>query len=218
MSLSSWTEEVPRKPLTARRIDMQTGACFTLKKGELLKVIDPLGGQVSDLFCFSLEDSREALSAGRSIDYNDTLFLTKGHKLYSNRSRVFLEILEDSCGRHDFLLTPCSLKMFQIVAQNEAYHPSCLENLAKNFAPRGLAEDAISTTFNIFMNVQVDPQGQIKIEAPLSKAGDSILFEAHADLIVGLTACSHEETNGGTLKPIDYEIYEVTTSPRSAYV
>lgn len=208
MSLSPWSEEGSTKLAKhSQRIDVQKGACFTLRKGELLKVIDPLGKQVSDLFCFSLEDPQESLSAGRSIDYNDTIYLTAGHKLYSNRSRVFLEILEDTCGRHDFLLTPCSLKMFQLVAEDEEYHPSCLENLAKSFGPHGIPEDAISTTFNIFMNVQVQPQGQIQIQEPLSKAGDYVLFEAHADLIVGLTACSHEGTNGGVLKPIDYEIY-----------
>lgn len=208
MSLSPWSEEVSAKLVKrSQRIDMQKGACFTLRKGELLKVTDPLGKQVSDLFCFSLEDPRESLSAGRSIDYNDTIYLTAGHKLYSNRSRVFLEIIEDTCGRHDFLLTPCSLEMFQRVAENNDYHPSCLENLTKGFCSHGISEDAISTTFNIFMNVRVDPQGQIRIEEPLSKAGDYVLFEAHADLIVGLTACSHEGTNGGVLKPIDYEIY-----------
>ncbi|MBC7370080.1 MAG: urea carboxylase-associated family protein [Bdellovibrionaceae bacterium] len=189
------------------RIDIQKGVCFPLLKGQVLKVIDPYGEQVSDLFCFNLHDNAESLSAGRSIDYNDTIYLTTGHKLYSNRSNVLLEILEDRCGRHDFLMTPCSLKMFQIVAQSEDYHPSCHENLALNFAAHKITPDQISTTFNIFMNVQVAAAGEIKIERPLSKSGDFILLKAHTDLLVGLTACSHEETNGGTLKPIDFEIH-----------
>ena len=189
------------------RIDAQKGICFQLLKGQTLKVIDPVGEQVSDLFCFKLADPGESLSAGRSIDYNDSIYLSVGHKLYSNRSEVLLEILEDTCGQHDFLMTPCSLKMFQIVSQSNEYHPSCHENLAKNFAPHGISEDSISTTFNIFMNVRVNPAGVIKIEKPVSKAGDFIVFEAHTDLLVGLTACSHEETNAGKLKPIDFEIY-----------
>jgi uncharacterized protein YcgI (DUF1989 family) len=184
----------------------QTGYAFRLAKGSTLKVIDPMGQQVSDLFCFSEADLSESLSSGRSIDYNDTVFLTAPHKLYSNRSQVMMTILEDSCGRHDFLLTPCSLKMFQVVAGKEIYHPSCHENLAKSLTEFGVNPDQISTTFNIFMNVVIASTGQIAIRPPVSKAGDWVLFRAEMDLIVGLTACSHEETNNGVCKPIHFEI------------
>ncbi len=184
----------------------QTGFAFRLVQGSTLKVIDPHGQQVSDLFCFSATDLNESLSAGRSIDYADTVFLTAGHQLFSNRSRPMLTILEDTCGRHDFLLTPCSLKMFQLVAGAEIYHPSCHENLAENLAEFGVGPDQISTTFNIFMNVPVKSSGEITILPPTSTAGDFILFRAEMDLFVGLTACSHEETNNGTCKPIHFEI------------
>lgn len=56
------------------------------------------------------------------------------------------------------------------------------------------------------MNVSLSPLGQIAIRPPNSKAGDFVLFKALADLLVGLTACSHEETNNGVLKPIQYQI------------
>ncbi|KHD89360.1 MAG: urea carboxylase-associated protein [Bdellovibrio sp. ArHS] len=182
----------------------QTGAAFLLRQGELLRVTTPEDHQVADLFCFNARDLWESLSAGRSIDWAETIYLTEGHHLYSNRSNPMLTILGDSCGRHDFLMTPCSLRMFQIVAGNNDYHPSCHENLAKNLAEFGIHEDQISTTFNIFMNVTVDGTGGVTIECPKAKAGDSILFLAEMDLVVGLTACSHEGTNHGTCKPIWY--------------
>jgi hypothetical protein len=175
----------------------RSGICFSLKKGQRLKVMDPYGEQVSDLYCFNSEDLKESLSSGRSIDYNDTIFLTTGHTLYSNRCSAMLRIVEDSCGRHDFMLTPCS---------SEDCHPSCHENLAIHFAPHGIHDDDISTTFNIFMNVEVEPNGSIRIEKPKSLAGDQIVFEACMDLLVGLTACSHEQTNNGHCKPIHFEI------------
>jgi len=192
--------------LSLHEIPPQSGAGFTLRKGRALKITDPAGLQVADFFCFSLHDPREALSSGRSIDYNDTLRLTRGHALYSNRSEVMAVIQEDTCGRHDFLMPPCSLRMFQLVAGDEAYHPSCHENLAKAFAPFGLGEDQISTAFNLFMNVETAPDGGLSILPPLSKAGDYIVLEARMDLIVGLTACSHEESNAGAFKPVRYEL------------
>lgn len=191
-----------------RQIPPQKGTCFPLKKGHHLKVITPQHQQVSDLFCFNASDYRESFSAGRTIDYNDSIFLSTGHTLYSNQSQPMLKIFEDTCGRHDVLLTPCSLKMFQIVAgDDDYYHPSCHENLARHFGPFGIDEHEISTTFNIFMNVRLNNKGAIKIEPPLAQAGDYVVFEACMDLLVGLTACSHEETNNRICKPIHYQIY-----------
>lgn len=158
------------------------------------------------MFCFNAQDLSESLSAGRSIDYNDQIYLTTGHQLYSQRSNPLLEIVEDTCGRHDFLMTPCSLRMFQIIAGNEEYHPSCHENLCNAFSPHGIHHDHIATTFNIFMNVTVSPEGKLEILPPKSKAGDYIVFKALTDLIVGLTACSHEGSNNGTFKPIHYQV------------
>jgi hypothetical protein len=68
-------------------LEPQTGVGFTLQSGQLLKIIDPQGEQVSDLTAFSLADKREWLSSGRTIDYANTIYLTTGHTLYSNRSR-----------------------------------------------------------------------------------------------------------------------------------
>ena len=61
----------------------------------------------------------EWLSSGRTIDYANTIYLTTGNILYSNRSRPMWTIVEDTVGRHDFLLTPCSLEMFRILYQDQ---------------------------------------------------------------------------------------------------
>ena len=58
------------------------------------------------------------------------------------------------------------------------------------------------------MNVQFDTNGKLSVDPPLSKAGDYVLFEAEMDLIVALTACSAEDSNGGSFKPIHYEIID----------
>ena len=200
--------ETPMQILTQYHIEPQTGVGFRLKKGQRLRVIDPQGEQVSDLMAFADGDTSEWLSSGRSIDYNNTIYLTTGHILYSNKSNPMFTILEDKVGRHDFLLTPCSPEMFKKLYHYEGYHPSCFENLAKNLAPFGIEESSIPTTFNIFMNVLVLPNGELKIDPPPSRPGDYILLQAEMDLIVGLTACSAELSNNGTFKPIDVEVLD----------
>lgn len=192
--------------MNLRTLAPQTGCAFILKRGMSLKVMDPAGGQVADLFCVSLEDPLDTLSSGRSIDYNETIYLTTGHSLFSHRGKAMLRILKDTCGCHDFLVTPCSLQMFQMISQTQDYHPSCQENLARHLGKFGVKEAQISTTFNIFMNIAVQPDGKIKIARPRTEPGDHIILEAVMDLIVGLTACSDEQTNDGACKPVSFEI------------
>ncbi len=192
--------------MTTARLAPQTGTAFILSAGETLRVIDPTGEQVADLMTFS-RDARPAwLSAGRTFDYNNTVYLTTGHVLYSNRSAPMLTITADSVGRHDFLYTPCSAEMFALLYGEAGHHPSCLENLATNLAEYGFTADDIPTTFNIFMNVVIAEDGSLSIKPPRSRAGDYIDLRAEMDLIVGLTACSAELSNNHRLKPIDYEI------------
>jgi len=187
-------------------IKKQTGAAFTLKKGQKLKVVDPQGEQVSDMVLFNANDTREKISSGKTLDFEENILITKGNFLWSNRSRKMMEILEDTNGRNDFLLAPCSPETFQIMYNNPEYHPSCFENLYTNLEKFNIQPDDVPTAFNIFMNVQFASDGKLSVEPPLSKAGDYVLFEAQMDLIVALTACSAEDSNGGSFKPIHYEI------------
>lgn len=188
------------------RIPPQSGRAFKLRRSEVLRVSDPFGEQVSDLFAFKDGDSACSLSSGRSIDYAGKIFLTTGDGLYANDSRRMFTILADTVGRHDFLLTPCSQQMFELLYQHHGHHPSCFENLQHAFQPFGIRPEQISTTFNIFMKVDVDAQGTVSVETPASKAGDFVELRADMDLICALTSCSAEKSNNGSFKPIDYEI------------
>lgn len=180
---------------------------FTLNRGQRLTVIDPEGEQVADLVAFVRDDVDEVISSGRTIDYASRLFLTKGDPIYSNRSNVLLEIVEDTVGRHDFLLTPCSADTFRIIYGDEHPHRGCFGNLAAALEPYGIGPDRIPVAFNVFMHVAIDGQtGEIAVKPPLSRANDRVVFEAKADLIVGLTACSALQSNNFSFKPIVYEI------------
>lgn len=188
-------------------IKKQSGTAFKLKKGQKLKVIDPQGEQVSDMVLFNAEDVREKISSGKTLDFEESILISKGNWLWSNRSRKMMKILEDTNGRNDFLLAPCSPETFKIMYNNPDYHPSCFENLYTNLDKFGIEPDDVPTAFNIFMNVQFDKNGKLSVDPPLSKAGDYVLFEAEMDLIVALTACSAEDSNNGSFKPIHYEIF-----------
>ncbi|MGH7623394.1 MAG: DUF1989 domain-containing protein, partial [Gemmatimonadaceae bacterium] len=134
--------------LTRHHLEPQTGVALAIAAGQLLRIIDPQGEQVSDLVSFALHDTGEWLSSGRTIDYANTIYLTTGHTLYSNRSRPMWTIVGDTVGRHDFLLTPCSPDTFKIIYGKMEHHPSCFENLATALAALGVPSDSIPTTLN----------------------------------------------------------------------
>ena len=188
-------------------IPPRSGTAFELREGQQLKVIDPQGEQVADLVAFNRHDTAEAISNGRTFDYLGKIFIGRGDPVYSNRSRVMFDIIEDTVGRHDFLLTPCSADTFRIIYGHQHPHRGCLGNLSEALSPFGIETDRIPPAFNVFMNVPIDGKtGELSVQPPLSRAGDHILIQARMDLIIGLTACSAEQSNNYAFKPIHYEI------------
>jgi uncharacterized protein len=190
-------------------IPPRSGRAFRLAKGRRLKVIDPQGEQVADMLAAFSGDTAEIMSSGRTFDYLEKIYLSTGDTIYSNRSRPMLTILEDTVGRHDFLLTPCSADTFRIIYGDRDPHHGCFGNLAEVLGPHGIGSDQIPACFNIFMNVELDGvTGRFAVKPPLSKANDYIVFQAELDLVIGLTACSAPQSNNYRLKPIQFEIMD----------
>jgi uncharacterized protein YcgI (DUF1989 family) len=177
----------------------------------VLRIIDPEGEQVADVAAFAAGDTRERFSSGRTIDYAETALVTTGHALYSTRSRAMMTIVEDTAGRHDLLLAPCSAELFRILHSVQGYHPNCLDNLAEALAEYAIPKDAIADTFNAFMNVEIGKDGHVQVNAPVSRAGDFVALRAEFDLFIGVAACSSEATNNGSLKPVVVEVSEANT-------
>lgn len=189
-------------------IPPRSGVSFILKKGQRLTVVDIEGEQVSDLICYNLHDKAEYLSSGRTIDYAETILLTKGHSFYSNRSNIMFQMIEDTVGRHDFLLTPCSADTFRIIYGHTQPHRGCFGNLCEALKEYGISPDNIPISLNLFMHVTVNGEtGKVAVLPPKSKAGDYVILEASMDLVIGLTACSAEMSNNYAFKPIGYMVH-----------
>lgn len=184
-------------------IGAQSAHSLVLLRGDILRIVDRCGKQVADLAMFSLQNYADGFSAGRTIDYNQSIRIGRGDILYSGASNAMARVIEDTIGTHDMLLAPCSEKMF---ARRGAFkHPSCHANLVAALAPFGIGNDSVRATLNIFMDVRVDESGHVRIEEPASHAGGVFAVKALEDLAVGVAACSSELTNAGLCKPIYYQ-------------
>ena len=126
-------------------------------------------------------------------------------------------IVEDTVGRHDFLLTPCSPETFSIIYETTGHHPSCFENLVQGLAPFGIVAGRDPDDAQRLHERRRD-RGQrgADILPPRSRAGDHLLLRAEMDLIVGVTACSAELSNNGSFKPIDVEVHAPPAAPEPA--
>ncbi|MDQ3206352.1 MAG: urea carboxylase-associated family protein [Pseudomonadota bacterium] len=157
---------------------------------------------------FAREGLSEYLSSGRSIDYASRPWLTVGDTLYPNRSRPMFSIVEDTCGRHDFTLTPCSSDTFPIIYGETGNRPGCEGNLVQALQPWGVDVDRIPIAFKVFMDVSVDgSSGRIAAKPPLSRPRDRTRLRAEMPLLVGMTACSAAQSNNFHYKPIDFMIH-----------
>jgi uncharacterized protein YcgI (DUF1989 family) len=188
-------------------IPPRSGTAFVVERGATLAIVDPQGEQVADLVVFAADDPREHLSNGRTFDYEGTIALTAGNRLWSNRSRPLLAIVRDDCGSHDFLLAPCNRDTWRLCYGGDHDDvPGCFGNLAAALAPLGIEPDQIPIAFNVFMRVDVGSDGRLTVRPPRSRAGDVFTVRAEERLIVGLTACSAEQSCNGRFKPIQYRI------------
>ncbi|HIW02807.1 MAG TPA: urea carboxylase-associated family protein [Candidatus Protoclostridium stercorigallinarum] len=187
-------------------IEPCTGMRIRVKKGSVITVTDVCGGQVADLFAETDGDASEFISPGVTIDVNGSLGLKIGDTVYSNRYRPMLRVIADDVGVHDLIHPCCRKEMYDLFYGNGEGHPNCLDNINGCL---GRKYDII-TPVNLFMNTAISPDGTLTVARPLSGAGDSIVFRAEEDIVIGVAACSvsESECNGGECTPIAVAVEE----------
>ena len=82
----------------------------------------------------------------------------------------------------------CSTRLGEIIGRG-ASDRTCQENLTEALAPYGLTGDDINDVFNVFMNVDMDPNGRFTLKVPTTVKGDHIDLRAEMDILAGISAC-----------------------------
>jgi uncharacterized protein YcgI (DUF1989 family) len=189
-----------------RVVPAASGVGLRLQRNERLRVIDPEGGQSGDLLAYS-QDGRERLSNGRTFDYGGKIYVSTGDVLWSDLSNSMLTIVSDQVGRHDFLYASCTVEMYRMEYKVVGYHPNCADNLRSALRELGIEPGPLPTAFNLFMNVDIMPDGRLAIAPPRSRAGDSIVLRAEMDLAIALSSCPASTCNGGAPpRPLAFEV------------
>ncbi|MCS0505114.1 DUF1989 domain-containing protein [Ancylobacter mangrovi] len=180
---------------------------FAMDRGEVLRITDLEGQQVADLVCFNRHNTAEKLSVHVTMMDQGSIYMVKGKSLLSNDCNSLMTLTEDTCGRHDLLAGSCN-EGANFKRYGLHHTPNCRCNLEVALAPFGLPLREIPYSFNVFMNVDLKPDGAIRTVEPLSKAGDFVELRADMDLIVGISNCPSDQgpCNGYKLTPLRVEV------------
>ena len=190
---------------------------FTMRRGQICRVVDLEGRQVADFICFNLQDYEDKFSPENTQSLNGTLYLTTGHHLFSTKATQLMTITADTCGVHDLIAGSCS-------EYTNAYRygvrgtPNCRSNFEQALRPYGIPMAEIPYSFNIFMNVPVSTEGKTAIQEPRSKPGDYIDLRANIDLLVAISNCPQERNPCNGWKPTTLQVlvYEVEPTGKGA--
>ncbi len=193
------------------------GMAFTMRAGQVCRVIDLEGKQVADFICFNLRDYTDKLSPENTQLLNGTLFLRTGHHLFSTKAAPLMTLGTDTCGVHDLISGSCSeyTNAFRYGVRGT---PNCLSNFERALRPYGIGLAEIPYSFNIFMNTPVSADGRTAIQEPASKPGDYLDLRANTDLLVAISNCPQERNpcNGWNPTTLGVVVYEVEPTGRGA--
>lgn len=182
---------------------------FEIAAGERLEVVDVEGQQCCDLVCFDAENPRERASTHATVMRNGSVYLTAGHRIYSTSQQPLMDMVADSVGAggHDLLAGMCSEESTRSKF-GIADAPNCTDNLRQALEPFGIGPELIVDSLNLFMRMPVEPDGSVRIEEPLSKAGDSVVLEAIRPCLIAISNCPQEwgTTNARALTNIGLHV------------
>lgn len=184
-------------------VPARTGAAVPVRRGQTLRIINVEGGQICDFICFNLQNFKEKLSTGETVNFNTiigdkgSIYLTVGKRIYSNAQNPMFEITEDmSKGVHDLLYAPCSSALYA-ASVGDPMHSNCRDNLTKAVAAYGIHYLEVPDPINLFQSTRPRPDGTINFALPVIKAGEYVAMKALVDNLVAVSACPFDEVMDG---------------------
>mgnify|MGYP001199846330 CR=1 FL=1 len=170
------------------------GKAFRLKKGEAVQVINTHGTQVVDCWAYNADDVSEYMCMEATRVWNQRLNPKTGDSFITNQRHPILTVVADtSPGVHDTFMAACDARRYELLGCTEP-HRNCHDNLHEGMAGLGVTlPHGNLASFNIFMNIQVQPDGlTLKTLPVVTRPGDYIVLRAEMDCFVAFSACPQD--------------------------
>ena len=200
-------------PVADLRIQSSTARAYFVKAGDYIQIIDVDGRQCTDFQCFSarkLDKGRD-----RPLDVTTTRTLMGSaypmpglhSKYYDQDMEPLVEVVQDTCGRHDAFALACAAKYYDDIGYPG--HVNCSENFNNALSDKGVSPRAGWMAINFFFNTSIDASGVVISDEPWSRPGDYVLLRALTDIVCVSSACPDDTTpaNGWNLTDIHVRTY-----------
>ena len=185
--------------------------------GETIRIIDLEGNQAADTLFFNAADPSERYSASDTVREQGALYLTAGSKLKTNLNRDILEIVADTCGRHDTVGGACSSESNTVRYDLEKrFMHACRDSWMLAIVEHeefGLAKEDIGHNINFFMNVPVTPSGGLEFADGVSAPGKYVELTARMDAIVLISNCPQLNNPCNAYNPTPIEVAIWSAAP-----
>ena len=184
-----------------------------VRAGETLRITDLKGNQAVDTLFFNADHPHERYSAFDTVREQRNLYLTVGTTLVSDDGNPMLDIVADTCGRHDTLGGACAGESNTVrYALDKKTMHSCRDSwlLAVNTHTQwGLTKRDLTHNINFFMNVPVTSAGGLTFEDGISAPGKYVELTARMNVLVLISNCPqlNNPCNGYNPTPIELAIW-----------
>jgi urea carboxylase-associated protein 1 len=186
---------------------------FVIGKGQVVRIVDLQGNQAVDTIFYNAADYSDRYSAQDTIREQANIYLTTGTRLISTMGNILLEIVADTCGRHDTLGGACSTESNRVrydLAKGDMH--ACRNSFMKGIQlwDHGMDKRDITSNINFFMNVPVTPEGQLTFEDGVSSPGKYVELLAEMDVLMIISNCPqlNNPCNGYNPTPIQILVWD----------
>lgn len=197
--------------------DVVDAGDYYLKKvcaGQTVRILDLEGNQAADTLFYSADNPSERYSATDTIREQGNVYLTAGSVLRSNENRPMLEIVADTCGRHDTLGGACATESNTVRydLEKRCMH-ACRDSWMLAIAEHpeyGLSKRDITHNINFFMNVPITEEGGLTFADGISAPGKYVELKALMDVLVLVSNCPqlNNPCNAYNPTPIEMIVWE----------
>ncbi len=182
-----------------------------VRKGQILRIEDSYGQQAIDTLFYNAEDFSERYSSQDTMREQGAAYISTGTKIISSEGRLMAVMTADTCGRHDTSAGACSCESNTVrFGHHTKYLHACRDNFVLEVSKHGMSKRDVVPNINFFMNVPIEPSGEMTIVDGISAPGDYVELKAEMDVLLVISNCPqiNNPCNGFDPTPVRVLVWE----------
>lgn len=201
----------PSNAAQDRYIPAEAPFSTVIRKGQTVRIEDSYGQQAIDTLFYNAQDYSERYSNQDTMREQGAAYISTGTRIVSNEGCVMLTMTADSCGRHDTSAGACSCESNTVrFGHGTKYLHACRDNFVLEVARYGMGKRDVVPNINFFMNVPIEPSGEMTIVDGISAPGDFVELKAEMDVLMVISNCPqiNNPCNGFDPTPIRVLVWD----------